>query len=183
MLPLTRLAVLWAAGTVSTIAAGAIVFGGAIFVPGRPPYQCIAAGILVAGVLAAVRVARPGLALALVAGWVALHLGAAIELGWPRILARPGWCVAIGLGACVTAAVFDRLAVHGYAFGKFLIAGPMLSGVWLSATPMLLLGDGERERLLAEFLMNALLGLVIGDGAGFGVEAAEWVLGRKRGEG
>lgn len=174
-----RFALLWTAGLLGTVLAGSLAFGWAVFVPGRPPFQAINAGLLVAGVFAAVRASRASTAIALVSGWTALHLGVSLEAGWPDVIARPGWCLGIGFGICLAAAVFHRLAQRGYAFGKFLIAGPMLAGFWVAATPVSLLGRGVHERLLADLLMNAFLGLVIGDGAGLGVEAAEWALDRR----
>ncbi len=130
---------------------------------------------------AAVRASRPAAGLALVSGWTALHLGVSLEAGWPAVVASPLACLGMGFAAFLAAAVFDDLARRGYAFGKFLIAGPMLSGFWIALTPAFLLGRDPHERLLAEILRNAFLGLVIGDGAGFGVEAAEWALGKMRG--
>ena len=56
----------------------------------------------------------------------------------------------------------------------------MLAGFWVAATPVSLLGKGVHEGLVTDLLLNAFLGLVIGDGAGFGVEAAEWALDRWR---
>ena len=175
-----RFAILWTAGLAGTVLAGALAFGPAVFVPGRPPFQAVNAGLLVAGVFAAVRASRPSTAIALVSGWTALHLGVSLEAGWPDVVARPGWCLGVGFGICLAAAIFHRLAQRGYAFGKFLIAGPMLAGFWVAATPVSLLGRGVHEGLVTDLLMNAFLGLVIGDGAGLGVEAAEWALDRWR---
>jgi hypothetical protein len=173
----SRFALFWTAGTFGSVLAGAMAFGAAAIQPGRPPFQSISVGILVAGVFAAVRASKPAAALALVSGWAALHLGASLESGWPTVLARPGWCLGIGFGACVSAAVFHQLARQGYRFGKFLIAGPMMAGFWIAATPVVMLGGDPHDRLVAEMLMNAFLGLLIGDGAGLGVETAEWILG------
>lgn len=178
---LPRFAILWAAGAVGAAAAGALAFGSTLFQPGRHPFLALTAGILVAGVFAAVRTEKTAGALALVTGWAALHLGASLEIGWPAVVARPGWCMAIGFGACLSAMVFHQLAERGYRFGKFLITGPMMGGIWVASTPIFLLGGGDHERLLAEFLMSAFLGLLVGDGAGFGVETAEWVLQRAGG--
>jgi hypothetical protein len=173
-------ALLWAAGAAGAALAGALAFGKAVAVPGHPPFQAINAGLLVAGVIASVRASKPGAGLALVSGWTALHLGATLEAGWPAVVASPFACLGMGFAAFLAAAVFDDLARRGYVFGKFLIAGPMLAGFWIALTPSFLLGRDSHERLLAEILRNAFLGLVIGDGAGFGVEAAEWSLARLR---
>ena len=175
---LPRFAILWAAGAIGSAAAGLLAFGFAAFVPGRPPFLAVTVGVLVAGVFAAVRTAKTAGAVALVTGWAALHLGASLEAGWPAVVVRPGWCLGIGFAACLAAVVFHQLAERGYRFGKFLITGPMMGGFWMAATPIFLLGGEAHERLLAEFLMNAFLGLVVGDGAGFGVETAEWALRR-----
>jgi hypothetical protein len=175
---LPRFAILWAAGALGSAAAGALAFGSALLQPGRHPFLAVTTGVLVAGVFAAVRTAKTAGAVALVTGWAALHLGASLEIGWPAVVARPGWCLGIGLGACLAAVVFHQLAERGYRFGKFLITGPMMGGIWVAATPVFLLGGEAHDRLLAEFLMSAFLGLLVGDGAGFGVETAEWALRR-----
>lgn len=174
-------ALLWVSGAVGAALAGALAFGKAVAVPGHPPFLAINAGFLVAGVLASVRASRPAAGLALVSGWTALHLGVSLGAGWPAVVANPFACLGMGFAAFLAAAVFDDLARRGYVFGKFLITGPMLAGFWIALTPAFLLGRDSEERLLAEILRNAFLGLVIGDGAGFGVEAAEWVLGKLRG--
>lgn len=176
-------ALLWAAGAVGAALAGALAFGKAVAVPGHPPFQAINAGLLVAGVLASVRASRPAAGLALISGWTALHLGVSLDAGWPAVVASPSACLGMGFAAFLAAAVFDDLARRGYVFGKFLITGPMLAGFWIALTPIFLLGRESHERLLAEMLRNAFLGLVIGDGAGFGVESAEWAVARLRRDG
>jgi hypothetical protein len=176
-------ALLWAAGAAGAALAGALAFGKAVAVPGHPPFQAINAGLLVAGVIASVRASKAAAGLALVSGWTALHLGVSLESGWPAVVASPFACLGMGFAAFLAAAVYDDLARRGYALGKFLITGPMLAGFWIALTPAFLLGREPHERLVAEILRNAFLGLVIGDGAGFGVEAAEWVVGKLRGAG
>ena len=175
------------AGWAGAVGAGALAFdiartghGGAgeglrwtVLTPGGPPFQCVALGAVAAFVLACVRARRPAWTVAVVSAWVALQTGLALDAGWPRVFAQPLWAAAIAVGLVAVAAVYDALADAGYRFGKFLVIGPLVSGLWVAATPAALFGGEATGRLLHEFLLNAFLGLVIGDGCAFGVEVAE----------
>ena len=78
----------------------------------------------------------------------------------------------------VAALVYDALAKSGHRFGKFLVVGPIVAGIFFFATPLLLLGGSAREPYMMELLLNGLLGLIVGDGAALGVEIAEAAMAR-----
>ena len=80
----------------------------------------------------------------------------------------------------MVALIFDRLAERNYRFGKFLLVGPLLGGVYLAATPVAGLGAHGPQAVLRSLLLNTLLGIVIGDGVGLGVELADLLPGLRR---
>lgn len=154
--------------------------GLAVLVGGQPPVQCVTVGALAAAVFALVRTGRPAGALGLVAGVVAFVLGLFAPGGWPRAVSRPLWWLTVGAGAFAVAAVFDRLAARGYRLGKCLVVGPLLGGLYVAATPTVLLEAPPARAVLPDVLMYALLGIVIGDGVAFGVEMADLLPGMRR---
>jgi len=159
-------------GAAGSLAAGWLVFRSAVFRPDHAAFQCITIGALTAGILALQRAGRPLHALALAVGFALFQLGLVEAEGW--VVASSG--VVMGLGIFVVALIFDLLAREGVLFGKFLILGPLLGGVYLAATPLAqfhgLTGTGA-VRTLMQFV---LIGVVIGDGAGLGVELVDLVV-------
>lgn len=144
-----------------------------VFDAGRPPFQCVTVGAFLAAVFALVRGARPAGALGLAGGVVLVELGTVVQTGWGRGVSRPLWWLSVGAGAFAVAAVYDGLAARGQRLGKWLVSGPLLGGVYLAATPAALLETPAGHPVLSGLLLNALLGLVIGDGVAFGVELVE----------
>ena len=146
--------------------------------PSRPGFQCLSTGLLFAAMLAFVRVGKPAVCLLIAVAASAMQFGIHLSGGFPRVLTRPLWMAAVAAALVLAAFVYDALARSGHRFGKFLVVGPIVAGVFFFATPLLLLGGTPREPYLLELLLNGFLGLVLGDGAALGVEIAEGVMGR-----
>lgn len=146
--------------------------------PSRPGFQCLSTGLLFAAMLAFVRVGKPAVCLLIAVAASAMQFGIHLTGGFPRVLTRPLWMAVVAAVLVLAAFVYDALAKSGYRFGKFLVVGPIVAGVFFFATPLLLLGGSAREPYVAELLLNGFLGLVLGDGAALGVEIAEGVMGR-----
>ncbi len=140
---------------------------------GQPPVQCLTVGALAAAVLALVRVSRPGGALALVVALAIFQAALSFPSGWPRAVSRPLWWLVVGAGAFAVAVVYDRLAAGGHRIGKCFVAGPLLAGMYVAATPTALLDSPAAHPVLPDLLLNAFLGIIIGDGVALGLELAE----------
>lgn len=164
-----------AAATGAT-AVAALLFGRAVLTPGTLASQAPSHGLLGGAIFAFVRAGRPGAALVLacVNGGVQGYLSTATGgRGW-----SDGFLVLlVGCGMTVTAIVFDELARSGLRIGKFLVVGVLLGGVHLAIGPVQLLlnrplGPGAG---MGGLLATAMMGLLIGDGIGIGVELVELV--------
>jgi hypothetical protein len=161
----------FAAGTAGSALAGLLVFREAPLDFARPASQSITMGALASAILALVRTSRPAGALRLVGAFALLQLGVTWTSGLGATLAMAAWSAFTGLGMFLVAVVFDRMARGGVRIGKFLVSGPLLGGIYFAASP--LLSFVHPDDLLRALWMNAFLGIVIGDGVGLGVEAAE----------
>ena len=146
--------------------------------PSRPGFQCVTTGLLFAAILAFVRVRKPAVCLLLAVAASAMQFGLYLTSGFPRVVTRPLWMAVVAATLILAALVYDALAESGHRFGKFLVVGPLVAGVFFFATPLLLLGGSAREPYLIELLLSGLLGLIVGDGAALGVEIAEAGMGR-----
>lgn len=156
-------------GAAGVLAAGLLVFRSRLFQLGDPAFQCLTVGLLAAGVLALIRGERPLQALTLAAAFGLFRLGLIEQIGW--VAAVSGFV--LGAGVFVSAMIFDLLVHHGLRFGKFLILGPLLGGVFLAAAPMAefqFLAPVGSPRTLMTYIF---IGIVVGNGTGLGVEAAD----------
>jgi len=162
---LTRLLLGWS----GAVAAGLVVFRGAVFAPGDLPFQCVTAGALCAAMLALVRTSRHGVALLLIAVVGLGRYGLAGSTGW--LPGTGGFLLAAG--AYLVAVIFDLLARGGLALGKFLLVGPLVGGLYLALTPITEFHTLTSDDVTRTLLLRFLLGLILGDGAGLGVELAE----------
>jgi hypothetical protein len=167
------------AGAGGSILAGLLVdlalpgFGRGMLDPSGPAFQCVSVGLPAAVVVALVRGRMPGPALGLSA-LVAVPVSAGHwDAGAAAAVAGALAGLAVGAGIFLTAALYDGLARHGFQVGKFLVLGPLLGGAYLAATPLSGLAGGSGIELLQAFWLNAIVGLAVGDGVGFGVEMAE----------
>lgn len=147
-----------------------------VFDPSRPPFQCVTIGLVAAAMLAMVRAGKTAGCVLVGVSVAALQLGMNIDHGWPRVVTRPLWGIAIAAGLFFAAVVYDGLDRRGQRFGKFLVTGPLVAGMYVAAAPAALAGTPAADGLIAEVLRSAFLGLVVGDGSAAGLEVAEWAL-------
>jgi hypothetical protein len=164
------------AGLGSGIIVGWAVFRGAVFAPGEPEFQCITVGALLAGILALVRLKGSSHALALVLAYGAVRLLAGPEASWTAGLSG----VLLGLGILIVAMIYEELEQSGLRFGKFLLVGPLLGGIYLAVSPIADFGDLSVLNAAHYFVFQFLLGFVIGDGVAFGIEVADRILSSGR---
>jgi hypothetical protein len=160
-------------GFATSVAAGYAVFRTSVFDPSGPWFHCVTAGALLAGMLALVRMGRPGLCLSLGLAFALVNVGYAATEGWVHALAESIWSLVLGGGMLLAAVIYDRLAEEGYRFGKFALVGPLVAGVFLAATPLLLIGPPGEEDALGALLRHLFVGLVLGDAVALGIELVE----------
>jgi len=158
-------------GVALVLAAGLGAFRLAIFDPTAPAFHCVTIGPLLAGLLALLRSDRAAAAAGLAGAFALLRLGFVQSEGWPGPLA--GACLVAG--ALVVSVLFDALARYGIRFGKFLVLGPLLAGLYVAVTPLAELGTLVGSELHVTLLRWAFLGVLIGDSVGLGVEIADLV--------
>jgi hypothetical protein len=163
-----------AGGALAVLAATAL-FPEALDGIEQRPVPAIAVGLLAAGILALVRVERPALALSLAVAAAVLELGLSIDHGWPRAALEPAWLLLAGGGAFLGAVVYDGMARRGYRFGKFFVMGTLVAGAYVALTPVALLGHPMARPAGAEMMLNAFLGILVGDAVALGVELLELV--------
>jgi len=171
----TTLTRFWA-GSAAAIGAGYVVFRVGVFRFDRPEFQCLTVGMLTAGIVTLLRSPRPRLAVVLAAAFALFKLGLIRTEGW--VPAASGLVLAGGI--LLSAWIFDLLARRGMPFGKFLVLGPLLGGVFFAVTPLARFHTLTATGSMRVLLYNVLVGLVIGNGVGFGVELAELVAGALR---
>ncbi len=149
-----------------------LVYRESIFDPRSPLFQSVTVGLLTAGLLALMRSDRLGQAFALAIAFALLRLGFAQSQGWT--VAVSGALQAGGV--FVAALIFDLLARRGILFGKFLVLGPLLGGVFLAVTPLAVFDQQLGTDLMPTLMRYVFLGLLIGDSVGFGVEVADLLI-------
>jgi len=162
-------------GAGASVLAGLALFRGEALNPDGPWFQCVTVGALVAGLIALMRVGRPAQAISLATAFALVHIGYAWTLPPARAAVESLWGIVLGGGAFVSAVIFHRLAQEGYRFGKFALLGPLVAGVYLAATALILLGQSFQQDATGLLVQYVFLGLVVGDAAGLGVELAELV--------
>ena len=81
--------------------------------------------------------------------------------------------LALGLGVFAIALLYDALAERGWRFGKFLVLGPMLGLLQVALVPMAQTLELAPSVTFPQLLTAFYVGVVVGDGAGFGAEALE----------
>jgi len=156
-------------GLAGALAAGLVVFRGQLLNPAALPFQCVTVGALAAAMLALVRVSRHGAALLLVAAFGLARYGFAGSVGWlPGI---SGFLLAAGV--YLVAVIFDLLARGGLVLGKFLLVGPLIGGLYLALTPFTDFYTLTSDDVTRTLMLRFLVGMILGDGAGLGVELAD----------
>ena len=156
-------------GLAGALAAGAAVFRWQAFDPGSLPFQCVTVGALTAALLALVRVSRHGAALLLVVAFGLARYGFAESVGW--LPGTSGFLLAGGI--YLVAVIFDLLARGGLVLGKFLLVGPLIGGLYLALTPITDFHTLTSDDVIRTLLLRFLVGMILGDGAGLGVELAD----------
>ncbi len=179
-MPNPALQVRFLLGAAGGVAAGLAVFRFAVFNPTLPAFQCVTVGLLTAALIALVRDGSHREATMLVLAFTIVRFALTFEAGWSRSWRAGVAGLLLGFGIYLSAIVFHLLAENGLRFGKFLLVGPMLGGLYLAQTPLVDLHLMTSSNAVRAILFNVFLGVVIGDGVGFGAESAEFVLARER---
>jgi hypothetical protein len=156
-------------GLAGSVLAGWVIFRWAVFDPGVPAFHCLTVGALVAGVLAAVRLSLHGVAVILVVVFGMGRLGLLGSMGWLYALSG----LVLAAGVYLIALIFDMLGKKGLVFGKFIIVGPLLAGIYLALVPMVEFHLLTSNGVLRVLIVQAAVGLLVGDGAALGIEIAE----------
>ena len=173
--PIPTIALRFGIGLTAVTVSSALIFRSTVFLPSSPMFRCLTAGAMLAGILALMRSDRLSQAGALAVAFALLRLGFAHSQGWAAAVAG---AFEVG-GLYLIALIFDLLARRGILFGKFLVLGPMLGGVYLATTQLAVLFDITGVDLLPTLMRYVFLGLLIGDTVGFGVEVADlWIFAR-----
>lgn len=176
------------AGTLGSTLAGWALFGSKVFQFGNPASQCIFMGTMASAIFALLRAERAVQALWFVGAFGMLQIGLTWSSGPIRCAATVGWSLFIGIGFVTAGLVFDRLARFHFRLGKFLVAGPLVGGIYFAATPLASFAIGRTDQVVIALWDNAMLGIAIGDGVGLGIEILEllgWLvalLGSRRGD-
>jgi len=167
--PIKGLVARTVAGAAGSVLAGYLVFRGDLFRVEHIGFRCLTVGMLAAAVFALMRLSRPGQAALLAVAYGLFQLGLARSVGW--VAAASG--LVVGCGVLLVALIFDMLARRGVLFGKFLLTGPLLAGVYLAATPMAEFHNLTTSNVLLQLARSVYTALLIGDGVGLGVELVD----------
>jgi hypothetical protein len=152
-----------------------LLFRQAIFNPNSPVFECLTASVVLAGILALLRSDRQTQAGALAVAVALLRLGFAQSQGWTVAIAG----VLLTGGIYLIALIFDMLARRGILFGKFLVVGPLLGGVYLATVPLAAFYSVTGSDLMPHLMRHVFIGLLVGDAVGIGIEVADmWILVR-----
>ena len=156
-------------GLLGAFSAGLLAFQWRTIDPQDPAFSCITVGALAAGILALLRSDRPLQAVGLAAAFALFRLGLVEAVGWVPACAG----IVLATGILVVGLIFDMLARRGVRFGKFLVVGPLIGGLFLAAAPLLEFHTLTSVGASHTLLQYAFLGVVLGDGVGLGVEIAD----------
>jgi len=165
--------VMFAAAMAGSVGAGWIAFRVGIFRFDMPSAQVFTTGALMAGALTLTRIGKIVPAISLSAAWVLFQAGTVIRDDWSRVAVHTTWSVVLAIGILLIALIWELLAHRGVRFGKFLLSGPLLGGIYLAAAPVTFLQGNSPHSMMRSLLLTFFLGIVIGDGVGLGVEIVE----------
>lgn len=157
------------AGFAGSVLLGLAVFGGAVFRPAYPAFECVPLGALVAATLALVRTSFRGQAIVLMFGFGGLNLALTADPAWSTVASG----ILLVPGLFGVALIYDLLSRSGMRFGKFLLVGPLVGGVFLALAPITELDSMNVSNAASVITLRFALGVVIGEGATLGVELAE----------
>jgi hypothetical protein len=156
-------------GLGGAVAVGALVFRMGVIDPQHPAFECLSAGALGAGIFALVRQSTRGQAFVLALVFAMMRLAVSPVARLSAVIGG----LFLGLGLFLVALIYDRLARDGWRFGKFLLIGPMIGGLYLGLAP---LTEGARMHVnnaSSQMLFRFALGLLIGQGLAIGMELAD----------
>jgi len=156
-------------GAAGSILAGYLVFGAEMFRSDHLGFRCLTIGTLTAAVIALMRTSRPVQATVLAVAYGLFQLGLARSIGW--VAASAG--LVVGCGVLLVALIFDMLARRGLLFGKFLLTGPLLAGIYVAATPLAEFNQLTTSNALPQIARAVYAALLIGDSVGLGVELVD----------
>jgi hypothetical protein len=164
-------------GTLTATGFAYATFGQRALSPRHAAFECFLLGALTAAMLSLVIKGRGGTAALLIPASALLRLAFGPDNGWRTAISA----LLIAAGVLLVALVFDRLGRMGVRFGKFLVAGPLLGGVCLAVAPLSQFDSLSVYDSFDPLMIQLLAGIVVGDGAGLGVELATlWHGGRGR---
>ena len=158
-------------GFLSAVGLGSVVYAEQIWDPLSPTFKVLTIGSTLAALLALWRGRAYAQAVVVAAGYALFCLGFTNLSG--IIAALSGTVVAIGLVTIVI--VYDRL-VERLRFGKFLLVGPLVAGLFAAVTPMIEFRELIPLASGGAVLAYAELGLLLGVGVSLGTEISDWVL-------
>ena len=156
-------------GTLTAAAFGYATFGERILSPRQDGFECVVLGALTAAMLALVGKGRLVEAIVLIPAYAWLRIAFAQGAGFRVALSA----LLVAAGAFLVALIFDHLRKHGVRFGKFLVTGPLLGGVFLAVAPLSQFDLLNAYDSIDPLMVQLFVGIVIGDGAGLGVEIAD----------
>jgi len=142
-------------------------FGGTVLWPGQSGFECVILGAVCAAMLTLVGRSRFLEAAVLIPAFALLRLAFGGNL---RIVISG---LLLAAGAFLVALVFAHLGRRGVRFGKFLIVGPLLGGVCLALAPVSQFHALSMYDSFSPMMIQLFVGIVVGDGAGLGVELAD----------
>ena len=163
-------------GTLTAAGFSYVTFGNRILSPQHGGFECIVLGVLTAAMLTLVSKGRLVEAVVLVPAYTWLRLAFTQGGGWRFTLSA----FLLAAGVFLVALIFERLARHGVRFGKFLVTGPLLGGVCLAVAPLSQFHALSAYDSFDPLMVQLFLGIVIGDGAGLGVELADLLFRARR---
>lgn len=160
----------FACGLGGAIAAGAIVFRSGVIDPQHAAFECMSTGALGAGIFALVRQSTHGQAFALALIFAVMRLAVSPVARLSSVLGG----LILGLGLFLLALIYDQLARGGWRYGKFLLIGPMVGGIYLALAPLTHGDEMHVNNAWSHLLFRLALGLLIGQGLSIGMELADW---------
>ena len=154
---------------------GLAIFRTALFQPGHPAFECLTIGALASAIFSLTRQGQRGEALALACAFGGARLLLPPVVRLESLIAG----LALGLGLFVVGLIFEMLAQGGWRFGKFLLIGPLVGGLFLALAPITEQSAMNVHNAVRLLLFRVALGVLIGEGVALGIEVADWSLLRR----
>ena len=102
-------------------------------------------------------------------GWLLtrLHVGPSLLQEWMTDIVGG---LVLGVGVLAIALLYHGLSRQGWRFGKFLVVGPLLGGLYVAMIPIEQFEQVVEAVTGDRLLLGFYIRMVVGDGAGFGAE-------------